>query len=171
MPHLLQRTPAPLSHDCVVPCTTSSSYLRDGMVSARFTFPLIFIVLPTSMSGTMVIDLRSLAPYDGPFRVIRHQDKCFTLDINGKLKEVIVDCLKAAKLTPDHDILIGESPGAPSLLPSSFNSHSPALHSRDHACCSELTAQDEALAHHPTMTKTGRVIRRPAHLAYYLTDW
>ena len=63
------------------------------------------------------------------------------------------------------------SPEHSSLPSSSFTAHSPPLFSRDRACSPELTAPDEALAHPPTTTKTGRVIRRPAHLADYLTDW
>ena len=110
-------------------------------------------------------------PYEGPFRVVRRLDKHFTLDINGKLKEVTVDRLKPAKLTRDHDTMISYSPEDSSLPPSSFTAHSPSLLSRDRACSPELTAPDEALAHPPTTTKTGRVIRRPAHLADYLTDW
>ena len=61
LPHLLQRKPARSSHGCVVPCTTRSSYLRHGTATAMFTYPLIFILLPTSMSATMVINPRSLA--------------------------------------------------------------------------------------------------------------
>ena len=110
-------------------------------------------------------------PYDGPFRVVRRRDKHFTLDINGRLKEVTVDRLKPAKLTPDHDALISDSPGAPSLLPSSSTSYSPPLLTRDRACSPELAAPDEASARSPITTKTGRVIRRPARLADYLTDW
>ena len=110
-------------------------------------------------------------PYEGPFRVVRRLDKYFTLDINGKIKEVTVDRLKPAKLTRDHDTLISDSPEDSSLPPSSFTAHSPSLLSRDRACSPELTVQDEALAHPPTTTKTSRVIRRPAHLAHYLTDW
>ena len=110
-------------------------------------------------------------PYEGPFRVVRRLDKHFTLDVNGKLKEVTVDRLKPAKLTRDHDTMISDSPEDSSLPPSSFTAHSPSLLSRDRACSPELTAPDEALAHPPTTTKTGRVIRRPAHLADYLTDW
>ena len=61
LPHLLQRTPARSSHGCVVPCTTSRSYLRHGTATAMFNYPLIFILLPTSMSATIVINPRSLA--------------------------------------------------------------------------------------------------------------
>ena len=147
--HLLQRTPSRSSHDCVVPCTTSSSYLRDGMVTAMFTFPLIFSLPPTSMSGTMVIDLRSLALMMVPFRL----DKHFTLDINGKVKVL--------------PVFYHQVPPLPPLPPP----HSPSLLTRNRACSPELTAPDEGLAHSPTPTKTGRVIRRPEHLADYLTDW
>ena len=40
-------------------------------------------------------------PCDGLFWVLRHFDKHFTLDINGKTKEVTVDCLKPAKFIGD----------------------------------------------------------------------
>ncbi|XP_068704678.1 uncharacterized protein [Montipora foliosa] len=110
-------------------------------------------------------------PYDGPFSVVRHRDKHFTLDINGRLKEVTVDRLKPAKLTRDHDALISDSPEAPSFLPSSSTSHSPPLLTRDRACSPELAAPDEASARFPITTKTGRVDRRPARLADYPTDW
>ena len=81
------------------------------------------------------------------------------------------DRLKPAKLTRDHDTLISDSPEDSSLPPSSFTGHSPSLLPQDRACSPELTAPDEALTHPPTAIKTGRVIRRPAHLADYLTDW
>ena len=83
-------------------CTmhTSSSYLRDGMVTAMFTFPLIFSLPPTSMSGTMVIDLRSLALMMVPFRL----DKHFTLDINGKVKVLPVFYHQVPPLPPPFTI-------------------------------------------------------------------
>ena len=40
-------------------------------------------------------------PFDGPFRVLRRFDKHFTLDINGKTKEVTVNRLKPAKFIGD----------------------------------------------------------------------
>ena len=149
-PHLLQRTPACSSHGCVVPCTTSSSYLRNGMATAVFTYPHIYVCHDGHKSSLT-------RPYEGPFCVVRHLEKHFTLDFNGKLKEVIVDRLKPAKLTRDPDTLISASPEDSSLLPSSFTAHSPSLLSRDRACSPELTAQDDTLAHPPTTTKTGGV--------------
>ena len=104
-------------------------------------------------------------PYEGPFRLGRRLDKHFTLDINGKLKEVTVDRLKPAKLTRDHDTLISDSSEHSSLPPSSFTAHCLSLLPRDRVCSPELNAQDGALAHPPISTKTGHVIRRPAHSA------
>ena len=40
-------------------------------------------------------------PYNGPFRVLFRFDKPFTLDINGKTKEITVDRLMPAKLIGD----------------------------------------------------------------------
>ena len=95
-------------------------------------------------------------PYNGPFRVLRHFDKHFTLDINGKTKEVTVDCLKPAKF-------IGDS-GAVELPAAVSAPYSPTLPAhRENA-----STPHQVPSHPPTTTRAGYLSRRPAHLSDYL---
>lgn len=41
-------------------------------------------------------------PYDGPYPVVKHTDKHFTVDINGRKDTVSVDRLKPAHLDNDN---------------------------------------------------------------------
>ena len=154
LPQLLQRMPARSSHSCVVPCITIPKTWHGNRD----------VYLPPDLHSATHVYIRHnghkpplTRPYEGPFRVARPLDKHFTLDINGKLKEVTVDRLKPAKLTRDHDTLISDSSEVSGPPPSSFPAHSLSILSRDHACSPELAAQDEALAHPPTTTKTGHL--------------
>ena len=83
-------------------------------------------------------------PYTGPFRVLRRSDKHFTLEVNGKPEEITVDRLKPAKLESDQ-------------IPLTSNSPTPPPH--------------QSQINHPTSTRAGRTIRRPAYLNDYVTDW
>ena len=98
-------------------------------------------------------------PYVGPFPVLRRFDKHFTLDINGKNKEITVDRLKPAKL-------IG-NPG-PVDLPAAVSTP-PSLTLPDHR--EDTRTPSQVPLHPPTTTRAGRPSRRPAHLSDYLSDW
>ena len=95
-------------------------------------------------------------PYDGPFQVLRRFDKHFTLDINGKTKEITVDRLKPAKLIGDSGTV--ELPAAVSVP------HSPTLP----APRENTSTPTQVPSHPPTTTRAGRLSRRPAHLSDYL---
>ena len=98
-------------------------------------------------------------PYDGPFQVLRRFDKHFTLDINGKSKEITVDRLKPAKLTDDAGPI--EHPVEVSVP------HSPTLPDlQDHT-----SPPTQVHPPPPATTRAGRPSRRPAHLSDYLSDW
>ena len=151
---------------------TFQRFIDDVCRDLDFVFVYLDNILIACSSLTEHLQhLRTLFERLSSHGLVFRLDKHFTLDINGKLKEVTVVRLKPAKLTRDHDTLISDSPEDSSLPPSSFTAHSPSLLSQDRACSPELTAPDEALAHPLTTTKTGSVNRRPAHLADYLTDW
>ena len=95
-------------------------------------------------------------PYDGPFPVLRCFDRNFTLNINGKTKEVTVDRLKPAKF-------IGDS-GAVDLPAAVSAPHSPTLPAHR-----ENTSAPHQVPSPPsTTTREGRLSRRPAHLSDYL---
>ena len=49
-------------------------------------------------------------PYDGPFKILKHSDKHFTLDIHGHQEVVSLDRLKPAHLDNSH-------PELPSSIP------------------------------------------------------
>ena len=94
--------------------------------------------------------------YDGPFQVLRRFDKHFSLDINGKTKEITVDRLKPAKLIGDSGTV--ELPAAVS-----------APHSPTRSAFRENTSTPtQVLSPPPTTTRAGRPSRRPAHLSDYL---
>ena len=95
-------------------------------------------------------------PYDGPFQVLRRLDKHFTLDINGKTKEITVDRLKLAKL-------IG-APGTVELPAAVSAPHSPTLS----VPRENTSTPTQVPSHPPTTTRAGRPSGRPAHLSDYL---
>ena len=94
-------------------------------------------------------------PHDGSFQVLRRFDKHFTLDINGKTKEITVDRLKPAKL-------IGNS-GTFELPAAVSAPHSPPLL----APRENTSTPTHVPSHPPTTTRAGRLSRRPAHLSDY----
>ena len=79
-----------------------------------------------------------------------------TLDINGKTKEITVDRLKPAKLIED--------PGTVALLAAVSAQHSPTLP----ALRENTSTPNQVPSYLPTMTRAGRLSRRPAHLSDYL---
>ena len=58
-------------------------------------------------------------PYEGPYRVLQHGDKTFTLDMGGKDKVVSVDRLKPAHLDNEQPIVVAQPPrrGRPPARP------------------------------------------------------
>ena len=52
-------------------------------------------------------------PYDGPYRVLSHEDKYFKLELNGRQDTVSIDCLKPAHL----DVTTNESIPPPPTPP------------------------------------------------------
>ena len=92
-------------------------------------------------------------PYDGPFRVLRRFDKHFTLDINGKTKEITVDRLKPAKLIGD--------PGSVELPAAVSAPRSPTIP----APRENTSTPNQVPSHPPTMTRVGRPSHRPSHLS------
>ena len=97
--------------------------------------------------------------YGGPFWVLCHFDKHFTLDINGKTKEFTVDSLKPTKLVRDHDPVelpaAVSTPTSATLLELQENTSTP----------------NQVPSHPPSTTPAGRPICRPAHLFGSLSDW
>lgn len=59
-------------------------------------------------------------PYDGPFKVIKRQDKHFTLEVKGKNSVVSIDRLKPAYLETSEPI-----PKPPDILPCTISPTSP----------------------------------------------
>ena len=98
-------------------------------------------------------------PYDGPFCVLRRFDKHFTLDINGKIKEITVDSLKPAKLIGD--------PGPVDLPAAVSTPPSPTIPDPRE----DIRTPNQVPSNPPTTTRAGRPSRRPAHLSDYLSDW
>ncbi|XP_063370343.1 uncharacterized protein LOC134658621 [Cydia amplana] len=102
---------------------------------------------------------RSLeAPYQGPFKVLRHGVKTFDIEVNGKAIKVTIDRLKPAYLARD-DFAPFSSPvrtGDETASDSSDSNHG--------ADADDQTSPDQGLAQR---TRSGRHVRFPAHLQYY----
>ena len=92
-------------------------------------------------------------PYEGPFKVIEHDDKVFTLDVGGRNEVVSVDRLKPAHLDVDKPVPLAAPPrrGRP-------RTRSPG------ASVPPSTVASHADIHQPTRTASGRQVRRRVRL-------
>ena len=68
-------------------CTNRSVHLPPDLANSTHVF---------IRHGTIRKPLQP--PYDGPYRVISHTSKYYSVDVNGKQEVVSVDCLKPAYL-------------------------------------------------------------------------
>ena len=84
---------------------TFQRFIDDVCRDLDFVFVYLDNILIASSSLTEHLQhLRTLFERLSSHGLVFRLDKHFTLDANGKLKEVTVDRLKPAKLTRDHDI-------------------------------------------------------------------
>ena len=92
-------------------------------------------------------------PYDGPYKVLDRAPKYFTVDVKGRRDTVSVDRLKPAYLDQVQES--AQLPFQESLLPQSVKS---------------VPVQTDATPAKPDrMTRSGRKVHWPAHLADYFT--
>ena len=95
-------------------------------------------------------------PYDGPYAVLKRNNKHFTININGRTDTVSLDRLKPAYV----DIDVASTP----------TSHaSPVTQSPSGSPTSSPAAQPTAPAEKPRVTRSGRHVHWPKHFASYVT--
>ena len=107
-------------------------------------------LVPADLFGSQFVFVRRDAhrspfqrPYDGPFKVLEHGPKAFTLDVDGSPKLVSVDRLKPVHLDIDQPVSIAQPRrrAAPSV---------------------PVTTSTSAVPYRPTTsTRSGRTVRRP----------
>jgi transposase InsO family protein len=82
--------------------------------------------VPSSLADSQFVFLRRDShrtplqrPYEGPYHVLQHGDKTFTLDMGGKAEVVSVDRLKPAHMDIDQPVVVAQPPrrGRPPVKP------------------------------------------------------
>ena len=95
-------------------------------------------------------------PYDGPYAVLKCNNKHFTININGRTDTVSLDRLKPAYVDID--------------VASTHTSHaSPVTQSPSGSPAPSPAAQPTAPAEKPRATRSGRHVHWPKHFASYVT--
>ena len=100
-------------------------------------------------------------PYDGPFRVLKRQDKHYTLDISGKEKVISLDRLKPA--------YIEEAPVTDSSPHQLQDIAGPNVTATDKNSPSPATPSTTPPPTPPYKTRSGRHVHWPKRLAEYRT--
>ena len=95
-------------------------------------------------------------PYDGPYAVLKRNNKHFTININGRTDTVSLDRLKPVYV----DIDVASTPTSHASPVTQSPSGSPAL---------SPAAQPTAPAEKPRVTRSGRHVHWPKHFALYVT--
>lgn len=108
-------------------------------------------------------------PYDGPFEVIKKQDKTFTIIVNGKPKQVTIDRIKAAFTEENSNSDKSTSPSTPTeneTQPSTNHQNNSAKSPKKTTPAENTTSTKEQCHNQGTTTRSGRKVRFPDRLRF-----